>query len=103
MKRNTQCIHTQQIECQPSLVFHFMRVAKWIALSLLLGIGFMGALLQFQRHQEINWMFFSVCIVCGVILFWIGHCIMKSDCAIKRRCGTCVKVSTVSLTKIRQV
>lgn len=90
MKKPTKCIHARNVECQqPSLVFYFMRTAKWVALSWLVGIGVMGVLLQFQRHQDVNWVFFSVCLLCGLILFWIGHCIMKSECASKRRHGTC--------------
>jgi hypothetical protein len=89
MNRQARCINTKQAECPLSVVFYFMRVAKWIALSLMVGIGISGALLQFQRHQSVNWMFVTVCLACGVILFWIGHCIMKSECRVKRRVGTC--------------
>lgn len=84
-------MHTQAIECQQSLVFYFMRTARWVALLLLVGIGSMDAVLQFQRQQNINWIFVSICILSGVILFWIGHCIMRSECASRRDCGTCNK------------
>ncbi|WGZ93554.1 MAG: hypothetical protein QJT81_17405 [Candidatus Thiothrix putei] len=103
MKKQAQCINSKALECEQSVVFYFMRVARWVAFLLLVGIGGMGALLQFQRHQDINWMFVSVCIVCGVGLFWIGHCIMKSECATRKRCGTCNKSTIVGGITIRQV
>ncbi|SEA80895.1 hypothetical protein SAMN05660964_02492 [Thiothrix caldifontis] len=103
MKKQAKCINSKALECEQSVVFYFMRVARWVAFLLLVGIGVMGALLQFQRHQDINWMFVSVCIACGVGLFWVGHCIMKSECATRKRCGTCNKSTTVGNITIRQV
>lgn len=103
MKKQAKCISVKTLDCEQSLVFRFMRVAKWLALALLLGIGSAGVFLQFQRHQDINWMFFAVCTLCGVVLFWIGHCIMKSECATQRRCGTCAKTpSSIGGLPIRQ-
>ncbi|EIJ33744.1 hypothetical protein [Thiothrix nivea] len=103
MKNQTKCIGSQTIHCEQSLVFQFMRVAKWVALFLLTGIGAGSSYLQLQRNQEVNWVFFGICLACGVILFWIGHTIMKSECATKRRCGTCNKEPNVGGIPVRQL
>lgn len=103
MKNQSKCISVKTIQCEQSLVFRFMRTAKWVALSLMTGIGVSSAFLQMQRHQDINWMFFSICLLSGVILFWIGHCIMKGECITKRRCGSCNKVSSLNGLPIRQM
>ncbi|UJS23460.1 hypothetical protein [Thiothrix winogradskyi] len=103
MKKSAKCISSKAVECQPSVVFYFMRIARWVALLLLTGIGGMSAALQFQRHQDISWLFVSVCILCGIILFWIGHSIMKSECATRRRCGTCNKTTGIGNITIRQI
>jgi hypothetical protein len=81
--------------CEKSLVFRFIRVARWVALGLLVGIGTLGAFLQYKNHQDINWAFFSICIICGIMLFWMGRCILKSECAARRRAVSCSKVSTI--------
>lgn len=102
MKKQAKCITVKTIDCEQSLVFYFMRSAKWVALALLISIGVLGTALQFQRHQDVNWMFFSICILCGAVLFWIGHCLMKNECATQRQCGTCNKVPTVGNIAVRQ-
>ncbi|WP_156946839.1 hypothetical protein [Thiothrix lacustris] len=103
MKKQAKCVGNKMIDCEQSLVFYFMRSAKWVALALLVGIGVMGAALQFQRSQEVNWLFFSVCILCGLILFWIGHSLMKNECTTQQRNGTCNKApSTIGDITIRQ-
>ena len=103
MKKQAKCISANTVNCEQSLVFYFMRAAKWLALALLVGIGGLSTLLQFQRHQDINWVFFSVCILCGFILFWIGHCLMRNECASMRRSNTCNnKMPTVGNINIRQ-
>ncbi len=93
MYSKSKCANTL---CEKSLVFRFIRVARWVALLLLTGIGSLGAFLQYQRHQDINWMFFSVCIICGIMLFWMGRCIMKSECASRRRAAACNRVATIN-------
>lgn len=103
MKKHVKCITAKNLDCEQSLVFYFMRSAKWVALALLVGIGGLSAALQFQRQQDINWIFFSICILCGAILFWIGHCLMKNECATQRRCGTCNKEPpTIGNVPVRQ-
>lgn len=103
MKKQAKCVSAQAVECQQSVVFYFMRIARWVALLLLVGIGSMAALLQFQRHQDISWLFVVVCALCGIILFWVGHSIMKSECATRHRCGTCNKAPKVGNITIRQI
>lgn len=103
MKKQAKCVSAQAVECQQSVVFYFMRIARWVALLLLISIGSMAALLQFQHNQDINWVFVAVCTLCGIILFWIGHSIMKSECANRRRCGTCNKAPNVGNITIRQI
>ena len=52
MKKHVKCITAKNLDCEQSLVFYFMRSAKWVALALLVGIGGLSAALQFQRQQE---------------------------------------------------
>lgn len=103
MKKSAKCVSAKAVECQQSVVFYFMRIARWVALLLMVGIGSMGAALQFYHHQDINWMFVGICTLCGIILFWIGHCIMKSECATRSRCGTCNKTPSIGNITIRQI
>lgn len=103
MNNQAKCINLKTIDCEQSLVFRFMRTAKWVALLLLIGIGTGSAYIQFQHQQNVNWIFFSVCMVCGIILFWVGHSIMISECVTKRRCGSCSKVTAMNGVPMRQV
>lgn len=103
MRKSAKCIQTNKTSCDQSLVFRFMRIAKWVALLLLLGIGFADIWLQLQRSQAINWLFFSLCSVGGIGLFWIGHCIMQSECAMQRRCGTCNRDNASTAIPIRSL
>lgn len=86
-------------KCEKSLTFHFIKVARWVALFLLVGIGALGAYFQHEHGQEINWMFLGVCVACGVMLFWMGRCILKSECQYRMansRCGKHVKTVSAS-------
>lgn len=86
--------------CEKSLTLQFISMARWVALLLLVGIGTMTVLLQYERHQEINWVFFSVCATGGIVLFWIGTCLMKSECSTLQQRGRCVRQSLSSSGKV---
>lgn len=94
-------------KCEKSLTFRFIKVARWVALFLLVGIGALGSYFQQQRGQDINWMFLGVCVFCGIMLFWMGRCILKSECQHRlagNRCGKHVKtISTENLSSISKV
>jgi hypothetical protein len=82
--------------CEKSLTLEFISMARWVALLLLMGIGAMAVLLQYERHQEINWIFFSVCAFGGIVLFWIGGCLLRSECSTLKQKGRCVQQTTLS-------
>lgn len=75
--------------CEKSLVFQFINTARWLALLLMITIASTTALLQYTRQQPVNWLFFTVCVVAGGILFWIGNCLIRSECASHKRTGRC--------------
>ncbi len=77
--------------CEDNLVFRFMQVARWVALALLWLIGSGSVFLQYLRQQELNWVFFAVCGLGGSMLFWIGRCLMNSECQAMKRAGRCPK------------
>ncbi len=54
MKKSAKCINSKAVECQPSVVFYFMRIARWVALLLMVGTGSIGAALQFYHHQDLT-------------------------------------------------
>lgn len=96
-------INDKTASCEKSLVFRFIRIARWIALFLLLGIGVLGTSFQYERHHDIDWMFFTVCAVCGIMLFWMGRCILKSECNNKRGNGKCRRhTQTVNPSEINR-
>lgn len=66
-----------------SLARHFMQTAKWVALLLLLSIGFGMAYLQHLHNQPISWGFVGICIASGLLLFWIGRCLTHYECSHK--------------------
>lgn len=81
-------------KCEKSLAFRFIKVARWVALLLLVGIGTLGAFLQYRAGQDVNWMFLAVCVFCGIMLFWMGRCLLKSECQHRlanNRCGKTAK------------
>lgn len=78
-------LHNTQEDCYESLTFQFIRIARWLALFLLVGIGVIGTYLKYERYHEINWMFLLVCVISGVLLFWMGRCLQKSNCSRRRR------------------
>ncbi len=72
-------------KCERSLVFQVIAVARWVALILLMGIGLTAIWLQYQNQQDIGWLFFVVCIMGGGVLFWMGTCLLKSECMAQQR------------------
>ncbi len=88
MHSKTRCWELNK--CEKSLTFHFIKVARWVALLLLVGIGLLGVYSQYRMGQEVSWMFLSVCVFCGIMLFWLGHCMLSSECQYRmsnNRCG----------------
>lgn len=75
--------------CAHSLVARFMAVARWGALALLLGIGFADVILHLSRGDAVNWVFCGICVVSGVILFWMGQCLLESECGTRKKAGSC--------------
>jgi hypothetical protein len=66
-----------------SLTYQFMQTAKWVALLLLLSIGFGMAYLQHIHREPISWGFLGICIASGLLLFWIGRCLSHYECSQK--------------------
>jgi protein-S-isoprenylcysteine O-methyltransferase Ste14 len=75
--------------CQKSLVFRFLQTARWVALLLLCGVGVGLTLLDFYHSASISWVFLGVCVFGGVMLFWVGRCLMQSECSTVKRTGAC--------------
>lgn len=85
MKGQTDCAR----KCDRTLVYEFLAVARWLALVLLVTIGSAAVWLQYIHQQEINWLFLLICVSGGVILFWIGRCLLKSECLSMQQQGRC--------------
>ncbi|HRJ51650.1 MAG TPA: hypothetical protein PLE99_02695 [Candidatus Thiothrix moscowensis] len=91
--------------CEKSLAFRFINIARWVALLLLVGIGVMGAYVQHQQGQDVSWVFVGVCVISGVMLFWMGRCLLKSECQHRQPVGgSCGKqdkgVATIKLSSV---
>ena len=82
--------------CQKSLTFHFMQAARWVALLLLCGVGIGLTVLEFYRHEDISWIFLAVCVASGLMLFWLGRCLMQTECTTMRRVGSCARAASLT-------
>lgn len=69
----------------PSFICQFMGITKWFAMFLLFGLAAAEVYVQYTREMEINWAFATICIVCGVLLFWIGHALFAPERRIRSR------------------
>jgi hypothetical protein len=78
-----QSIYSKKHSHKESLIYQFMRTAKWVALLLLFSIGFGMAYLQYLHREPISWGFLGICIASGLLLFWIGRCLTHSECSQK--------------------
>lgn len=88
MNQKAKCTFVSS--CEQALAYRFIRIARWVALALLVGIGLGGWWAGYQR-QDINWLFVGVCVSCGVLLFWMGSCILRSECQRQRSKASCPK------------
>ena len=82
--------------CQKSLTFHFMQAARWVALLLLCSVGIGLTALEFFRHENISWVFLGVCVASGLMLFWLGQCLMQTECSTMKRAGSCAKAASLT-------
>ncbi len=88
MKNRIDCAS----KCSRTLVYEVLAVARWLALLLLVAIGSSAVWLQYSRQQEISWVFFLVCVTGGIILFWIGRCLLNSECLNMQQQGRCRRI-----------
>lgn len=65
-----------QIE-KTSFICRFMGMTKWFAMLLLFGLAVAEVYVQYSRNMSINWAFAIICVVCGILVFWIGHALFS--------------------------
>lgn len=70
---------------KPSFICRFMGVTKWFAMFLLFGLAAAEVYVQHSRGMEINWAFAIICVVCGILVFWIGHALFAPERQMRRR------------------
>ena len=64
---------------KPSFICHFMVMTKWFAMLLLFGLAAAEVYVQYSRNMDINWAFAIICVVCGILVFWIGHALFAPE------------------------
>lgn len=70
---------------KPSPLCRFMGITKWFAMFLLFGLAAAEVYVQHMRNMEINWAFAIICVICGILVFWIGHALFAPERQMRRR------------------